>query len=586
MKKKIASYNTMFIWIIIFFVVNIVIKSINITSTPPSLTYDELYYAAEAQGIMMDSSDASGTWRPWHLAPSNSIYSELTGTTLIPGFLLFPHNPMLAVKSMSILVGSLIPILLALIAYRLSGSKSVTITTLIIGTLNPWMFQLSRMSFDSLYSVFFYTLGILLFLTLKSKQLLWSLLPFTMGFFQYQGHKPLLIPIIVICAAYKWYESKKISIPSISVLIIATALTVSYAIRLPHLSASVRMQEYDLLNQAGMSNRVDYVRRLSFDSPLVPIFTNKYAEAGGQMAERFLRSFDLQALFIRGNNSRDTFAVTSYGFFHLIDAVIIILGIVWFSKTKKYSTPLKFIAGLIIIGTIPNVLKSNDFWIIFRGAFIYLGLIMMIGIMLGANIENKTIRTKIAILGAYCLMSLSFFYIYFAHYPLSATQNEEFYNRILASYIDRQENRKVQIVSDNQQGLFDQIAVYNSLFTKENSQAIRAASRSKKYSINNIHIVTDCPDPSLAQTVTTVINAESESCLKKFDGLPKIEIKSPIDSGTKYVIINDRLCSQYQLKRYPYIKQNVLNVERNSDWDFCLNYFFRQPDNTDISSEE
>lgn len=179
---------------LMIFLVNILLKSLFLTSISPVITYDEMYYLGEAQSIVTSATDTTGSWRPWYLAPAHSMYDELTGTTQALGFLLFPYNSFFSFRCIPIVMGSLLPVLLGLIAYRPFNRKLVFVLTALIATTNPWIFQFSKMGFDSLFSIFFYNLGIVLLLYLRGWRKLWALLSFFWGFFQYQGHKPLLGP--------------------------------------------------------------------------------------------------------------------------------------------------------------------------------------------------------------------------------------------------------------------------------------------------------------------------------------------------------------------------------------------------------
>jgi hypothetical protein len=102
-----TSRRRMVVLLVVSFLINLVLKSAFIQSIPPGATYDEIVYVAEAQSILHYGTDLKGVWTPWRLEPSDPSYSELTSTTLIPGFLLFPSNPVLASKFMPVVLGSL-----------------------------------------------------------------------------------------------------------------------------------------------------------------------------------------------------------------------------------------------------------------------------------------------------------------------------------------------------------------------------------------------------------------------------------------------------------------------------------------------
>lgn len=573
-----------------FFLLNLFLKLLNIQSTPPAATYDEIIYIAEAQSIVKYGTDLTGTWRPWDLEPSNSYYTELTSTVLTPGFILFPNNPILASKFIPILLGSLLPILLALIAYRLKKKNTVFVGTVLIATLNPWIFQCSRMGYDSLFSIGFYSIGIVLLLYLKKWHKLWSMIPLFLGFYQYQGHKPLLSPLILISFLYLFFEKydykglikniKKILndreiLASLFVLIFSISLTVIYLVRLPSLSSGERISEFSLFKQEELAIAVNKERRLSLDSPLTSIFVNKYTILSRTLVSRFLNSFDPERLFIEGNRAVDTFTVMDYGYFHLIDITVITISLMFFFKKKRDYKVFAFVFSYIIIGTIPNVIKAGSPWIIFRGSFTFLGLIILMGIGASSFLNNFKIVSKVLALLTYILLTIPFFYIYFIRYPITHTTHTSFYERVVASYVKRNPDRKIIIVPDSAEVTFKYLTAYNQLLNNKNKNQVYKTVSSKFFEINNVKIANGCPiDISNESTeTTTLVYLFKEPCEANNNESEKTKIKSLIDGGLMFNVYNDKLCSQYELGTYPDIKKNILNVENLSDQEFCQSFF-------------
>jgi hypothetical protein len=263
--------------IIFVFVVNMLIKSYQILSIPPLLTYDELFYATQAQGYKIDGIDLSGKHSFWNLTPSHPMYSEMTGALLIPGFIFFADTPMLAIKIAPILLGSLLPILLGLIVFKITRNKWSFLMTMLIATFNPWVFQFSRMSFDSIYSVFFLNLAIVIMLYFRGRAVLYAAAPLFISFFQYQGHKPLLFPLVLLTGVASFYinrarpKTKKTrkngTAPLVVITLFSIALTVSYVFFLPNLSSAVRQSEYSLLEDESIVEEVNRNRRLAISNP-------------------------------------------------------------------------------------------------------------------------------------------------------------------------------------------------------------------------------------------------------------------------------------------------------------------------------
>lgn len=572
------------------FLLNLFIKLVNIQSTPPAATYDEIIYVAEAQSIVKYGTDLTGTWHPWDLEPSDSYYTELTSTVLTPGFVLFPNNPILASKFIPLLLGSLLPVLLGLVAYRLRKQQTVFVITAIIATLNPWIFEFSRMGYDSLFSIGFYSIGMVLLLYLSNWNKLWSLLPIFLGFYQYQGHKPLLAPLILICFLFLLLEkyeyknlfknAKKILsdrdlLASLFVLIFSISLTVIYLIRLPELSSGERISEFSLFDRDELASVVNKERRLSLESPLTSFFVNKYTVLSKTLVGRFLNSFNSERLFVEGNRAVDTFTVMDYGYFHLIDIGVIIMALIFFFEKKRDYKVLAFVFSYIIIGTIPNVIRTGSPWIIFRGGFAFLGLIILMGIGISSFINNFKFSHKALVLLTYIILTIPFFYVYFVRYPITHATHTSFYERIVASYVKRNPDRRIVIVPDRADATFNYLISYNQLLNNENKdQVIRAASN-KFFEINNVEIASSCPVNIADESIetTTLVFLFKEPCIPNNIENENTKIKSLIDGGLIFHVYNDKLCSKYELGTYPDIKENILNVDDLSDQEFCQGFF-------------
>lgn len=564
---------------IAIFLFNLVIKSLFINTIPPILQDSEIYYATEAKSIIESGSDVTGKWNPLSFSPANPNFSELTGTIIIPGFLLFPNDVFLAIKFMSIIFGSLLPILLALISFRITNNKGIFITTAIIATINPWLFQFSRMSFDSLYSSFFFFLGIVMLLYLKNWQCLWSLLPFFIGFYQYQGHKPILILLVLITVLYLLIEKKQIKkiIPQILLAIIVLIFFLIHLWRLPQMSSSIRLEKEMFFDKTEISKQVNLNRRLTLENPLPTVFDNKYLLMLREVNKRFFASLDLKWLFVEGDARVDTFSVTNHGFFHLLDIILILASFLY----KKKSAVI-YLSAIALVGTIPNLLKNEEVWITFRSSIMFLGLVMLSGIGAYNIIVNRKKRLLIFLISLYLLFSAPFFYQYFFRYPITSTKDTFFYDRILANYIKRHsEDKQFLIYAQAPKMLFDSLVTYNKLITKDNLQEIHQAYKSDIYKINNITISGECLnlEPTLNPDVIVIADYRKEKCEENLafkPTIPGVQIASLIDSGARYLIYNDDLCRSFELNKSTYVKTNIFDIEKISPETFCLSFFTSQ----------
>ncbi len=591
---KKSQKKSIFLLLVLIFLINFACKTFKINSIPPGATYDEMVYVAEAQIILKHGTDASGEWRPWQLLPSKTLYSELTSSTLIPGFLIFPNNPVLASKFVPVIMGSAIPILLALIVYYFTRKKSFLLCTALVASLNPWIFQFSRMGFDSLFSSFFYLLGIVFLLYFGQWKKLWAIIPLFLGFFQYQGHKIIIIPLLMLlyCSfllkdliALKKKQFKKVflkHLPVLIVLIFFIFLSINYAMRLRSSVAAERMLEIALIKQDELSNSVIEQRRLAFASPLNKIFTNKLTVYVSTIFRKLLKSFDPYILFLRGDLSVDTFALNDYGFFHPLDLILFVLFLFLIAQTfVNYKQLVLFFLSFILFGTLPTLLKRDGIWITFRNAFSFFGLMMIAGMGLALLIEQfKSKKMRHLIIAIYIIMSSPFFYKYFISYPIRQTTHKGFYYRVLANYIDRQAEQKFILVTDLSTATYDYLLTYNQLLkTESKSELINSVQqRPRLLAGDRIKIYDDCPqdlDSLIDDNTTVVIDWLKEPCHPNKQTAAKVRIASLIDNGTHFSIYTDRLCANFSLQPFINLKTNYLALEKLADEIFCNSFFIK-----------
>jgi hypothetical protein len=552
-----------------------------------------MYYTTEAQALIVSGSDTTGNWRPWYLSPANPIYSELTGTVTALGFLLFPGVPLLAAKFVPILLGSALPVLLGLISFRLTNNKTAFLATALLATGNPWIFQFSRMGFDSLFSSSLYMLGLVLLLFLKKWKILYSLIPFTVGFYQYQGHKPLLAPLVILFILYLIIEKEswkflpkfkvKNWLPHIAVAVFCVLLVGIHILRLPYLSSAVRIKETLILDPATAAERVNINRRLTFSNPFIPVFDNKYVTTVEAMSNRFFSSFNFYWIFQHGNDQVDTFAVTKFGFLYALDAVLIIIALVTFKTDPKYKKEALLILGIITIGTIPNILKNENLWLTFRGGFMILGMIILAGIGLFKFLQRVNVKISTLFIVLYCCNALFFFYHYFFQYPFKTTKDIFFYERVAANYIHRVPHKKIIIYTTEPTTLFNSILTYNSFIRKELIPQINTAFKTNDFTIENVVLKAGCFNTDELKNLNVVVFVDYRvvKCSDSVENtaLPEyaitMQLSSLIDSGTVFTVYGDTLCKDVSLDQYSHVQSNVFNVEKLDTFTFCKSFFIR-----------
>lgn len=559
-------------------------------SLPLGRQYDELVYILNAQAAILCGSNLNNDWQPWSFKPVMPMYSELTTTMLMPWLSL--HLPLKIASFLPfILISLLSPLLLALIVYHLSHSKRVAYWTWLIALFNPFIWQMGRLGFDSMWSFFFYLLGTWLFLCLSKWQKLWSLIPFVLGFYQYQGHKALLPFLILSLTFYQvWpllkqkFNRKKWRqfLPEILLSLTLISLTTFYVlVLLPQQTNLERTATLLSPNSELIINRVAKLRQLTLVSPLRNIFTNKYLATGQEIIKRIIGSYNLNELFLAsGEDNKMFYVVSNHGLFYLFDAFLMLAGIIYLIKNKNWRGGL-FLAALMLAATAPTWVADGE-WYFYRAAFRVVPLIILAAFGFEYFWTKINLLGKIGLFLIYFFSGLYFANLYFNYLPLKAAADPFFADYVLSQYLQRENtSRPVTVMSNDHRVTWMNYLYETNGLNKDNLDQAKQNWQTEKITWQNLTFGPNCFDPKKVQASQdlTVIaydyrgcddNAESVKNELKKAGIAYKVIRSPIDNGEKYFLINDRVCEGKALAGTLLFKNwTELQLSQLNQADFC-----------------
>lgn len=359
-------------------------------------------------------------------------------------------------------------------------------------------------------------------------------------------------------------------------------------ILLPNSSANDRVSNNTILNQAyltDLSQTTDQERRLSLSSDFISLFENKPLALVEDRVITLFNIFELRHLFWFGNAGLSGFAVWKHGYFYVFDAVLLITGagaLLYFRRTKQ----AVLIDVWLTLGTIPSLINPGNEWHIFRSLFSYtaLGLVISLGWWL---IWSSLPRLRYVAVAIYAAGIMLFVFQFFWQFPLYATNGNYHFWRVTTSYLNRA-NQSARVYISNPEVLSMGMAFYSGKLG--NWQAVPSPNRSEyDWLWQQVTFTTGCVLAANDQQLKLIEPNHKICDQENTDNTSPLEnssqenmvtsIASVLDSGSRLIIENDTLCSQYELRSYINPRHRFqLNVEKLSNQEFCETWLVRQPE--------
>lgn len=586
---------------LLIFTLSLSVRLLFIDFAPVAVTHDEVFYANQAQALAQSGTAQDGVWRPSDLVSAHPLFAEWPAVVMQPGFWFFSNSPLLASRFMSALVGALIPLVLAELTFALFQKKEVATATVVLSSVNPWLFQVSRHSFDIIFTVFFYLLSMLILIKLRQFWKLLAIPPLLLGFLQYQGGKVMLIPLILLTLLYLVFESirkrgvlKVNGLISITfVLFVSIVTTVSFGYFLSSQPAATRVSNISILDISQIEQHVKNQRQMMVTVELLPtLLFNKATVSTSTVINQVGKSIDFTQLFIAGERLRNPTTVLHHGLFYGLDLVLIFVGMAVCLLDKKWRSTGLFLLSIIFVGMLPQLLNNQDVWIFLRLglSFAVLPIFAAVGLHYIWNRFEGQLFRRGAVVSMYAL-SVGYFAIQYAFVtPVTATGDKYFAERVLASYIDRLGARTpVVVLADESRFVFEEIVFYNGLIKRQQAEVYNAF-KSSQYQIPGLRVATDCLDGSILEE-TVVITDQSvvpcgdagqleEDSAVQADTIevlpPSVFITAPYSGEERFTIVNDMLCEGDVAPAHPSFTFRNLQVEKLSTQDFCRTFIIQQ----------
>lgn len=362
MKQRILKLLPISIIILLAFL----LRLYKVTSIPPSLNWDETSIAYNAYSILKTGKDEWGKVLPLHFKSFGEYKLPAQIYASIPGILIFGLNEF-GVRITPVVYGTITVFLVYLLVVELSFKKKIAIFATFFIAISPWHIQLTRGSFESSFSLFWFLLGLIYLLKFlnektydarsRGKYLVFSMLPLVISIYTYNTARvftPIFLAIVVIIFFKIFWSIKSWSIPAglffVSLIIPLVPFVLSG-------EASARYKLVSITDDAGLVPRIEERRNLSKLPNLVTkLIHNRYTYNSYYFAKNYLSHFTPSFLIINGAGHKQHH-VQGVGQLYWIQLPLLIYG--FYILLRKKSQTLKILIPWLLVAFIP-VSMTND----------------------------------------------------------------------------------------------------------------------------------------------------------------------------------------------------------------------------------
>ncbi len=261
-----------------------------LNQVPPELFGDEIDVGYQARSLFQTGRDLYGQVLPTYIHSLAEWRAPLLMYATVPTIAAF-GNSVWGVRLPEVIFGSLAPIILFLLVYQATKSKSISFLSSLTLSLMPWHIYYSRASFEVVLMLDLIMLGTLLFL---KKRFALGTLHLALSLYSYST-AVLFVPIWLV-TLHLLTRTRPRLVPLL--LFAITIIPLVYHIVAG--PARGRFGGLSVFNQQELVRNINDLRAED-NAPTSPLWHNKLETYASALTANYLRAFSTDFLFIRGD---------------------------------------------------------------------------------------------------------------------------------------------------------------------------------------------------------------------------------------------------------------------------------------------
>lgn len=582
--KQFFQGNNFFIFALI--IIGIFVRFLWLDKIPVGITHDDADVILSAKSIWETGRDISGTVFPSTLFFNKTPgkISGLPSAILAPILGPFPLN-LFSIHFVYVLINILTILMVAGIAFNFFKNIELSLSILLIGLFNPWLFVYSRYPTEAPFALLFVLFAIYFLYKENIRNIFISTFFFILSFYSYFGAKvaiPIVFPVALLIRyllLIRYFEKgrDRINIKSyiLSALIFLIAIGGYFFVVLRSPESTFRLRatgEFIFSDMGHYQTQVDELRRASIEFPLKSIFFNKYTLLLKEISGKYIGWISPDFLFTSGDQV-SVYRLGEHGLFYIIDLILIFAGVYWLAslknKTSQFYSLVLF--TFVLIAPLGSAISKVGTSYFFRSFLLIPAVLTLLGFGLYFLMTKLSTFKFNIILVVYALLFTNFLVFYFFRYPVKQQDNQFLEGRILSSYLQRSAKLSETATVFTQ----DPLSTYHLLIFYTGIKEPYLIPFTEQYQ----DIGTDY------QNITNNCEYSSSNNVKVYEtklNCPKIDgnfliIQNQKDAGSQFVIYNDKVCLEASLD--PYRRDHRISdfsIESMSDKDFCNRWIFKK----------
>ncbi len=311
-------------WLIAILALAGFLRIVGLNIVPPELFGDEIDVGYQAYSLLHTGQDLYRQILPTYIRSLSEPRAPLLMYATVPTIAAF-GNTAWGVRIPSAVWGSLAPIILFLLVYQTTKSKSISLLSSLSLAFMPWHLYYSRAAFEVVIMLDLLMLGTLLFF---KKRFALCLLMFALAMYTYST-AVLFVPLWIMALIFL-----KRKIPSLPSILLFTLILTPLIYSIVFGFANSRFNNISLTNDPDETKKMLLLRQ---QNPTLAgrIFTNQYESTFHRFWDNYMRSFSTEFLFVRGDpNSRQSIQVI--GQLLPLTFPFILVGLWWLASQRQW----------------------------------------------------------------------------------------------------------------------------------------------------------------------------------------------------------------------------------------------------------